>query len=144
MENSKPLKLEDQICFPLYVIAREITGLYRPLLDKLDITYPQYLVLIVLWENDGITVSHIGEKLFLDSGTLTPLLKRLESKDYISRRRKKEDERVVEVFLTETGKQLKQKACEIPVKIQEKIGIKTEDLLHLKYTILNMLNKIEK
>ncbi|MDR2238362.1 MAG: MarR family transcriptional regulator [Chryseobacterium sp.] len=144
MENSKPPKLDNQICFPLYVIAKEITGLYRPFLDELDITYPQYLVMMVLWENDGVTVSHIGDKLYLDSGTLTPLLKRLESKDYIIRKRKIEDERVVEVFLTETGKQLQEKACEIPVKIQNKIGVQPEDLLHLKDTILKILNKIEK
>lgn len=144
MENSKPLQLENQICFPLYVIAKEITGLYRPFLDEIDITYPQYLVMMVLWENDGLPVSHIGEKLFLDSGTLTPLLKRLETKGIITRKRKKEDERVVEVFLTESGKQLQQKACEIPGKIQNKIGVETEDLLHLKETILKILNKIEK
>lgn len=144
MENSNPPKLENQICFPLYVIAKEITGLYRPFLDELDITYPQYLVLMVLWESDGVTVSHIGEKVFLDSGTLTPLLKRLEGKGIIDRKRKKEDERVVEVFLTESGKQLQKKACEIPGKIQNKIGIETEDLIHLKETIQKILNKIEK
>jgi len=144
MENSNPPKLENQICFPLYVIAKEITGLYRPFLDELDITYPQYLVLMVLWENDGVTVSHIGEKVFLDSGTLTPLLKRLEGKGIIDRKRKKEDERVVEVFLTESGKQLQKKACEIPGKIQNKIGVETEDLIHLKETIQKILNKIEK
>jgi DNA-binding MarR family transcriptional regulator len=99
--------------------------------------------MMVLWENDGLAVNHIGEKLFLDSGTLTPLLKRLESKGIISRKRKKEDERVVEVFLTEAGKQLQQNACEIPGKIQTKIGVETEDLLHLKETILKILNKIE-
>lgn len=144
MENSKSLQLENQICFPLYVIAKEITGLYRPFLDEIDITYPQYLVMMVLWENDGLAVSHIGDKLFLDSGTLTPLLKRLESKGIIDRKRKKEDERVVEVFLTEAGKQLQQKACEIPGKIKNKIGVETEDLIHLKETIQKILNKIEK
>ncbi len=144
MENSNPPKLENQICFPLYVIAKEITGLYRPFLDELDITYPQYLVMMVLWENDGVTVSHIGEKVFLDSGTLTPLLKRLENKGIINRKRKKEDERVVEVFLTESGKHLQKKACEIPGKIQNKIGVDTEDLIHLKETIQKILNKIEK
>ncbi|SHF52590.1 DNA-binding transcriptional regulator, MarR family [Chryseobacterium sp. OV279] len=144
MENSKSLQLDNQICFPLYVIAKEITGLYRPFLDEIDITYPQYLVLMVLWENDGLAVSHIGDKLFLDSGTLTPLLKRLESKGIIDRKRKKEDERVVEVFLTEAGKKLQQKACEIPGKIQNKIGVETEDLIHLKETIQKILNKIEK
>ncbi|SHF39703.1 MarR family winged helix-turn-helix transcriptional regulator [Chryseobacterium vrystaatense] len=144
MENSKSLQLDNQICFPLYVIAKEITGLYRPFLDEIDVTYPQYLVLMVLWENDGLGVSHIGEKLFLDSGTLTPLLKRLETKGIIDRKRKKEDERVVEVFLTEAGKQLQKKACEIPGKIQNKIGVETEDLIHLKETIQKILNKIEK
>jgi len=144
MENLKQLKLENQICFPLYVIAKEITGLYRPFLDELDITYSQYLVMMVLWENDGLTVSHIGDKLFLDSGTLTPLLKRLEAKGFIVRKRKKEDERVVEAFLTEVGKQLQQKACEIPKKIQQKIGIESEDLIQLKDTIQKILIKIEK
>ncbi len=144
MENSKTPKLENQICFPLYVIAKEITGLYRPFLDELDITYPQYLVMMVLWEGDGLTVTHIGEKLFLDSGTLTPLLKRLESKGFVIRKRKKEDERVVEVFLAETGKQLQKKACEIPGKIQERLGIQPEELLHLKDAVLKILNKIEK
>ena len=76
MENLDTPKLSDQICFPLYVIAKEITGMYRPFLDKLDITYSQYLVMMVLWENEGLTVNQIGEKLYLDSGTLTPLLKR--------------------------------------------------------------------
>ncbi|MDR6457214.1 DNA-binding MarR family transcriptional regulator [Chryseobacterium vietnamense] len=143
MENPKTPKLENQICFPLYVIAKEITGLYRPFLDELGITYPQYLVMMILWDGDGLTVTHIGEKLFLDSGTLTPLLKRLESKGFIIRKRKKEDERVVEVFLDEAGKQLQEKACEIPGKIQEKLGIQPEELLHLKDTVLKILNKIE-
>lgn len=92
---------------------------------------------------DGLTVTHIGEKLFLDSGTLTPLLKRLEAKGFIIRKRKKEDERVVEVFLADAGKQLRKKACEIPGKIQERLGIQQEELLHLKDTVLKILNKIE-
>ncbi len=100
----------------MYVIAKEITGLYRPFLDELDITYPQYLVMMVLWNGDGLTVSHIGEKLFLDSGTLTPLLKRLETKGFIIRKRKKEDERVVEVFLAETGRQLQKKPVKFRVR----------------------------
>ncbi|RQO34524.1 MarR family transcriptional regulator [Chryseobacterium sp. KBW03] len=144
MENPKTPKLENQICFPLYVIAKEITGLYRPFLDELDITYPQYLVMMILWDGDGLTVSHIGERLFLDSGTLTPLLKRLETKGFIIRKRKKEDERVVEVFLDEAGKKLREKACEIPGKIQKKIDIQPEELLQLKETVLKILNKIEK
>lgn len=144
MENPASLKLENQICFPLYVIAKEITGLYRPFLDALDITYPQYLVMMVLWENDGLSVNCIGEKLYLDSGTLTPLLKRLEAKGFIVRKRKKEDERVVEVFITESGKALQQKACEIPEKIYTKIGLAKEDWADLKTSVQKLLNKIEK
>ncbi len=144
MEKFKSLKLENQICFPLYVIAKEITGLYRPFLDELDITYPQYLVMMVLWENDGLAVNHIGEKLYLDSGTLTPLLKRLEAKGFILRKRKKEDERVVEVFITESGKALQQKACEIPEKIYRKVDVTPEDWIGLKESVQKILSKIEK
>ncbi|MBK0370875.1 MarR family winged helix-turn-helix transcriptional regulator [Flavobacterium agrisoli] len=142
MENSKSLQLNQQLCFPLYAIAKEITGLYRPFLDELDITYSQYLVLMVLWEQDGQTVNQIGEKLYLDSGTLTPLLKRLENKKFISRKRKKEDERVVEIFLDEAGKQLKTKACEIPSKIQEKLNLSQNELIELKTDIQKILNRI--
>lgn len=144
MENQESLKLENQLCFPLYVIAKEITGLYRPFLDELDITYPQYLVMMVLWENDGLPVNHIGEKLYLDSGTLTPLLKRLESKGLILRKRKKEDERVVEVFITESGKSLQSKACEIPEKMYRKLDLSQEDWFDLKKSVQKILTKIEK
>ncbi|MCY0977500.1 MarR family transcriptional regulator [Chryseobacterium wangxinyae] len=144
MENHESLKLGNQLCFPLYVIAKEITGLHRPFLDEIDITYSQYLVMMVLWEKDGLTVNQIGEKLYLDSGTITPLLKRLESKGFILRKRKKEDERVVQVFLSEIGKNLQQKACEIPAKMQEKLNLSTEDLLELKETVDKILNKIQK
>ena len=143
MENSESLKLENQICFPLYVIAKEITGLYRPLLDELDITYPQYLVMMVLWENDGLPVNHIGEKLYLDSGTLTPLLKRLEAKGLILRKRKKEDERVVQVFISDLGKELQQKACEIPSKIYHKVGVSKEDWAELSNSVKKILNKLD-
>jgi DNA-binding MarR family transcriptional regulator len=143
MENYPP-KLENQLCFPLYVIAKEIISLYRPFLDEIDITYPQYLVMMVLWEKDGLTVNQVGEKLHLDSGTLTPLLKRLEVKGFVIRKRKKEDERVVQVFLADEGRNLQQKACEIPVKMQEKLNLTTEDLFELKETVQKILNKIQK
>ncbi|CAD7796733.1 Organic hydroperoxide resistance transcriptional regulator [Chryseobacterium aquaeductus] len=142
MENHDTPKLGNQLCFPFYVIAKEMTALYRPFLDELGITYSQYLVMMVLWEKDGLTVNQIGEKLYLDSGTLTPLLKRLESKGFIIRKRKKEDERVVEVFLDDAGRNLQQKACEIPRKMQEKLNLSTEDLLELKQTVEKILNKI--
>lgn len=143
MENQETPKLGNQLCFPFYVIAKEITGMYRPYLEELDITYSQYLVMMVLWEFERLTVNQIGEKLYLDSGTLTPLLKRLEAKSYIVRHRKKEDERVVEVFLTEEGNQLQKKACIIPGKMQEKLNLSEDDLVELKETINKLLLKIE-
>lgn len=143
MENQETPKLGNQLCFPFYVIAKEITGMYRPYLEELDITYSQYLVMMVLWEFERLTVNQIGEKLYLDSGTLTPLLKRLEAKSYIVRHRKKEDERVVEVFLTEEGNQLQKKACIIPGKMQDKLNLSEDDLVALKETINKLLLKIE-
>ena len=144
MENTDTPKIDDQLCFPFYVIAKEITGMYRPFLEELDMTYSQYLVMMVLWEYERLTVNQIGEKLYLDSGTLTPLLKRLEAKNYIVRHRKKEDERVVEVFLTEEGNQLQKKACVIPGKMQQKLDLSEADLSTLKETLSRLLNKIEK
>lgn len=144
MEKSESLKLDEQICFPLYVLSKEITGLYRPILDELDLTYPQYLVMMVLWEEDGLAVSHIGEKLFLDSGTLTPVLKRLENKGFINRIRNKEDERVVQLFLTENGKNLRQQACGIPEKLLEQIHVQIEDLKNFKETLNQLINNIKK
>ena len=143
MENTESLQLKNQICFPLYALSKEITKLYRPLLEQLDMTYPQYLVMMVLWENDGLTVSEVGDKLLLDSGTLTPLLKRLENKSYISRKRKKEDERVVELFLTKEGLNLQQKACTVPTEMLQKIDVKTEDLVQLKTLLDDILAKIQ-
>lgn len=143
MEAPENLKLENQICFPLYVIAKEITGLYRPFLDELDMTYPQYLVMMVLWEHDGMTVSCIGEKLYLDSGTLTPLLKRLEAKGLITRKRKKEDERVVEICVTEAGKQLKSRACSVPEKIIASTKVDPEDLIRLKESVQNIIKTLK-
>lgn len=143
MESPENLKLENQICFPLYVIAKEITGLYRPFLDELDMTYPQYLVMMVLWEHDGMTVSCIGEKLYLDSGTLTPLLKRLEAKELITRKRKKEDERVVEICVTEAGKQLKSRACSVPEKIIASTKVDPEDLIRLKESVQNIIKTLK-
>lgn len=143
MKNTDSLLLKNQVCFPLYALSKEITKLYRPLLEELDMTYPQYLVMMVLWENDGLTVNEVGEKLLLDSGTLTPLLKRLENKSYLSRNRKKEDERVVELFLTKEGRNLQQKACSIPADMLQKIDLKSEDLVKLKNLLDDMVAKIQ-
>ena len=144
MDQHKTPQLGNQLCFPLYVIAKEITGLYRPLLEELDITYPQYLVMMVLWEHQRLTVNQIGEKLFLDSGTITPLLKRLEAKSYIVRQRKIEDERVVEISLTDEGERLQDKACLIPEKMNDRLNLSETDVQELKQAISKLLDKISK
>ena len=108
------LKLDNQLCFALYSTSLAMTRLYKPLLDELGLTYPQYLAMLVLWEKDGLMVSELGERLYLDSGTLTPLLKRLESSGLISRIRAVEDERRVHITLTAAGRKLKARAARIP------------------------------
>lgn len=126
------LRLEDQLCFALYTASRVMTSAYQPLLSALDITYPQYLALLVLWEQDGVKVSAIGERLLLDSATLTPLLKRLEARGLITRVRSSEDERVVEIFLTDAGRKLKKKAAELPKEILCKARLSIEELVSLR------------
>src|ERR1700751_5827437 len=111
------LRLDNQICFAIYSTAHAFNRVYKPLLDRLGLTYPQYLVMLVLWEKDGVSVKDIGERLFLDSGTLTPLLKRLEAAQLIKRTRSKEDERQVLIALTAQGKALKEKARAVPHSI---------------------------
>lgn len=135
------LKLKNQICFPVYVLAKEIVNRYRPLLDELDITYSQYLVLMVLWEHKEQTVGQLGEKLLLDSGTLTPLLKRMEQKDMVVRKRSLQDERVVQLSLTEKGKALNEKAKDIPNRLMEAMKITEDELLELKSIVTKILNK---
>ncbi|MBD1395869.1 MarR family transcriptional regulator [Pontibacter sp. JH31] len=132
------LKLKNQICFPIYALSREITQLYGKHLSELDVTYPQYLVLLVLWEHDTQTVNQIGEKLFLDSGTLTPLLKRMEAKELLTRKRSTVDERVVEISLTEKGLRLKDKAACIPSQMFDEMNITKEEVDAIR-TITNKL-----
>lgn len=129
------LKLENQLCFPVYAASRLITREYQPLLDRLEITYPQYLVLMVLWENDTITVNDIAKKLILNTNTITPLLKRMENQGLISRKRSGEDERKVLVQLTVKGKDLQEKASGIPEELIKRLSIsdlKQEELLKLR------------
>ena len=114
MARQPSLTLDKQLCFAVYSTAHAFNRFYKPLLDRIGLTYPQYLVMIVLWEGDGVTVKHLGERLMLDSGTLTPLLKRLETLGFVSRRRDAADERQVKVTLTEAGRALRAKAGEIP------------------------------
>ena len=136
------LKLENQTCFPLYALSREIINAYRPLLEEIDLTYPQYLVLLVLWENQKCTVNQLGEKLRLDSGTLTPLLKRLQGKGLINRKRSSVDERVVEISLTEDGKQIEQRAKNIPNQLAEALNLSIDELTALKEITCKILQKI--
>lgn len=133
--------LKSQVCFPIYTLSREIINRYRPFLDELDITYPQYLVMMVLWEEEPQTVNQIGEKLHLDSGTLTPLLKRLELKGVIRRTRKCTDERMVEITVTDAGKELEINAALVPRKVVEALGLTEEELTELKQIVLKILNK---
>jgi DNA-binding MarR family transcriptional regulator len=144
MEKEGILKLDNQACFPLYALSRGITNAYRPFLEALAVTYPQYLVLMVLWEKDGLTVNQIGEKLHLDSGTLTPLLKRLEAKKILTRKRKEEDERVVAITLTNAGIALKKKAVKVPHKVVEALGLTENEVKQLKNITSKILKKCNK
>lgn len=136
------LKLDKQLCFSVYVLHREIMQAYRPILNDIGLTYPQYITMMSLWEKDNVTVNQLGETLQLDSGTLTPLLKRLESKSYLTRTRSKEDERVVKIELTEKGHQLKEKASCVPVQILESLQLSLDDMKQLKTLSDKVVQKI--
>ncbi|QSX41351.1 MarR family transcriptional regulator [Shewanella cyperi] len=127
-----PLALENQVCFSLYTAANAMVRAYRPLLDKLDLTYPQYLAMMVLWQEEGISVKTLGGKLHLDSGTLTPLLKRLEAKGLLLRERSSEDERQRVLKLTDAGRHLRQQAEGIPQAMRCLVGGAAEELQQLK------------
>lgn len=142
MNNCDALKLENQLCFPLYACSKEIVRRYKPYLDELDLTYTQYITMMVLWEEDEINVKELGKKLYLDSGTLTPLLKKLETKKYITRTRSKEDERNLVVKITEKGKALREKACEIPAKIGSCVNLSEEKAKLLYETLYQILDSI--
>ncbi|MBU3110703.1 MarR family winged helix-turn-helix transcriptional regulator [Clostridium lacusfryxellense] len=137
--NYEALKLDNQLCFALYACSREITKLYKPFLDKLGITYTQYISLLVLWEKDNITVKSMGKKLHLDSGTLTPLLKKLEAMNLVTRVRDTVDERNVYVSLTPNGIELKKMAIEIPNKLFCCTGLSLESAVVLKENISSLL-----
>jgi DNA-binding MarR family transcriptional regulator len=131
-------RLDDQLCFALYNASRAMTAAYAPILEELDLTYPQYLVLMVLWETDGARVSAIGDRLALDSATLTPLLKRLEARGVIERRRSSEDERVVEVFLTAEGKRLRAKGKHVQSCVFECAGLTMKQLVDLRVQLVEL------
>jgi len=142
LEETSNLAIEKQLCFTLYSTANAIVRAYRPILKTLDLTYPQYLVMIVLWRNNGINVKELGNILHLDSGTLTPLLKRLESKLLILRKRGESDERVREIFLTEQGVALKEQAEEVPNKMLCKVKLPIDELLALKNSCDRLLDNL--
>ena len=132
------LKLENQLCFPLYACAKEVVRSYKPFLDELDLTYTQYITMMVLWEKKQMNVKEIGKCLYLDSGTLTPLLKKLEAKGYIERHRSKEDERNLLIKITKDGEALKEKAMEVPSKMAKCLEINEKDAKEL-YSLLHKL-----
>ena len=129
---SELLQLDNQLCFAIHAASRAMTAAYQPLLQALDVTYPQYLVLLTLWQEDGARVSRIGERLYLDSATLTPLLKRLEKRGLVERRRSATDERVVEIFLTASGKRLKRKALAVANGLFCKMQLPISDVVRLR------------
>ena len=137
------LKLDNQLCFAVYSTSLAMTRLYKPLLEKLDLTYPQYLVMLALWERDGVMVSELGTQLSLDSGTLTPLLKRLESIGHVSRLRDVTDERRVRVTLTPSGRALKSKAIELPACILAASQCSIEELSALTRQLQQLRNRLK-
>ncbi|WP_207774344.1 MarR family winged helix-turn-helix transcriptional regulator [Sphingobacterium corticibacter] len=144
VEDNKQLKLKSQLCFPIYALARDIVAAYRPLLEALDLTYPQYLALLVLWEKEEQSVSQLGEQLDLDSGTLTPLLKRLEQKGLVNRKRSTTDERSVLISLTEAGSKLQFEAANIPSKLMEAMPVSAAELKTLQHIICKIRKNIRK
>ena len=130
--------LDNQLCFSLYSASLAMTKLYKPLLDALELTYPQYLVMLVLWEADGPSVSALGERLSLDSGTLTPLLKRMEAAGWLARQRSREDERRVHVWLTPAGRQLQARAAHIPGCVLAQSGLQLHELIALHQQIKHL------
>lgn len=136
------LKLENQLCFPFYAISRQLTKAYQPHLQALGLTYPQYLVLVLLWEHEELTVKDLGEKLLLDSGTLTPLLKRMEQRQWLSRRRDPRDERSVLIGLRPGGRALEARACAIPAQLLGAMGLTLDELATLRGQLTRLLGNL--
>ena len=137
------LKLENQLCFPLYACSRNVIREYKPYLDRLDLTYTQYIAMLVLWERGSLTVKELGEALYLDSGTLTPLLKKLEAKGLITRKRSTADERNLILTLTKAGTAMREEACTIPNELAQKVPLSSEEartLYDLLYKVLGNMD----
>ena len=137
------LRLDNQLCFAVYSASLAMTRLYKPLLDQLELTYPQYLVMLVLWEQDGLMVSELGQRLSLDSGTLTPLLKRLEASGYVSRIRDVQDERRVHITLTAAGRRLKARAAKVPACLMEASQCSVQELVSLTQQVQQLRDRIQ-
>ena len=134
------LKLENQLCFPLYACAKEIVRRYTPLLEPLGLTYTQYIAMMVMWEHKSISVRDMGKLLFLDSGTLTPMLKKMEKAGWISRRRSSHDERMVIISITGMGEELQEKAAQVPLKMAGCLTLENDEAMQL-YALLNKMMK---
>lgn len=135
------LKLENQVCFPLYAASREVIKQYKPYLDEIDLTYTQYIALMLLWDRGTMTSKEMGDRLFLDSGTLTPLLKKMESKGLLTRSRSTSDERNLEVSVTEKGLSLRSRAAEIPLQVAKCTALNREESLELYRLLYKLLGK---
>lgn len=142
-KNYDGLKLENQLCFPLYACSKEIVKRYKPLLDTLDLTYTQYIVMMVMWDEKEINVKSLGEKLFLDSGTLTPVLKKLENKGYINRKRNPNDERNLIISIQSKGIKLKEKAKNIPQEIGKCVNLNEKEAKTLYKTLYKILSSFD-
>ena len=141
-KNYDMLKLENQLCFPLYACSREIVKKYHPHLDEIGLTYTQYIVMMVMWDKKRLSVKELGEKLYLDSGTLTPVLKSLESKGFVTRKRSSEDERVLIVEITDGGEALKERAAEIPPKMACCVTLTPEEAAELHRMLYKILGSM--
>ena len=143
MDKYDTLKLENQLCFPLYAAAKEITRKYKPFLDKLDLTYTQYICMMVMWEHKSLNVKTLGEYIYLDSGTLTPLLKKLEDKGYIERKKNVEDERNLVISITDKGMKLRDEALSVPQSIGSCIPLTAEEAAVLYKVLYKILNNLK-
>ncbi|WP_342164032.1 MarR family transcriptional regulator [Methylobacterium sp. SD21] len=139
---TESLRLDNQLCYALYAAAHRMTKSYRPLLERLGVTYPQYLVLLVLWEQDGVTVSEIGRRLRLDSGTLTPVLKRLESAGFLRRTRRQSDEREVEIGLTDQGRELRVEAATVRETVMCQLEMSEPEIRNLRRDLNLVIDRL--
>ncbi len=142
--STNHLHLQEQLCFPIYASSRMVTRLYQPYLDEINLTYPQYITMLSLWEKDQVKVSDLGKELFLYTNTLTPLLKKLEAKGLIKRVRSKKDERTVLISLTDSGLELRRSAEDIPIKLVENLGMSIDELKQMRKLMWKLLSNLDK